>query len=155
MQATFKRAHSPQGMLSLIDPTGCCVMKRKDGECPDPEVKLYHRGAYRRYLGKPVGEMDYVWGDNERMTNSPAVPEDKSNKRHNIVSFHYVKSMLSRGYINMQHIASKWNFSDISTKHWSYQSSYHELIQPVFHHFGSTVALFFDDILEVDVFIAK
>ena len=38
----LNRAHSPQGMLSLIDPTGCCVMKRKDGESTDPEIKLYH-----------------------------------------------------------------------------------------------------------------
>ena len=72
----LKLTHSLQGMLSLIDPTGCCVMERRDGECPDPEVKLYHRGAHRRrYLGKPVGEMDYVWGDNESMSNNSTVPE--------------------------------------------------------------------------------
>ena len=28
----LKRTHLPQGMLSLIDPTGCYVMKRKDEE---------------------------------------------------------------------------------------------------------------------------
>ena len=133
-------------MLSSIDPTGCCVMKRKDGGCQDPEVKLYHRGVYRRYLGKPVGEMDYVWGDNEIMINSPTVPEDKSHKRHNILSFYYVRSMLSQGYINIQLIISRWNFSDILTKHWSYQSSYHELTHPVFHHAGNTAAMFPDEI---------
>merc|ERR1712238_270400 len=68
-QDLLKRTHSPQGMLSLIDPTGYCVMEKKDGECPDPEVKLYYRGAHRqRYLGKPLGEMDYVWGENESMS---------------------------------------------------------------------------------------
>ena len=44
----LKRTHSPERMLLLIDPTGCCVMKRKDGECPDPEVKLYQQGVYRQ-----------------------------------------------------------------------------------------------------------
>ena len=124
----LKHTHSPQGMLLLIDLTGYCVMKRKNGECPDPEVELYHRGVYQRYLGKPVGEMDYVWGDNESMINSPIVPEAefKLHKRHNILSRHYVRSMTSQGYINMQLVASKWSFSDILTKHWSYQSSYHE-----------------------------
>ena len=103
----LKYTHSPQGMLSLIDPTGCCVMERKDGECPDPEVKLYHRGAHRRrYLGKPVGEMDYVWGDNESMSNNSTVLEAKLHKRHNILLFRYVRSMISRGYINLQHLAS-------------------------------------------------
>ena len=96
----LKRTHSPQGMLSLIDQTGCSVLKRKDGECPDPEVKLYYRGAYRRYPGQPVGEMDYVWGDNENMINSPTVPEAKLHKRYSILSFHYIRSIISRGYIN-------------------------------------------------------
>jgi len=100
-RAHSPRAHSSQGTLSLIDPIGCCVMKRKDGECPDPEVKLYHRGAYRLYIEQPAGKMEYVWGDDESMINSPTVPEDKSHKKHNILSFHYVRSMLSQGYLNM------------------------------------------------------
>ena len=102
-----------------------------------------------------VGEMDYIWGDNESMTNSSTIPEAKLHKRHNILSFHYVRSMISRGYINLQHLASEWNFADILTKNWSYQSSYHELIQPVFHHSGNTAALFLDDTLELDVSIAE
>ena len=55
----------------------------------------------------------------------------------------------------MQHIASEWNFSDILTKNWSYQSSYRELIQPVFHHSGNTAALFLDDTSELDVAIEE
>ena len=113
-----------------------------------------HR-AYLRYLGKPVGEMDYVWGDNKSMIDSSTIPESKLNKRHNILSFHFVRSMISRGYINLRHIASGWNFSDILTKNWSYQSSYRELIQPVFHHAGNTAALFLDDTLELDVAIEE
>ena len=38
----LKRTYSPQGILLLIDPTRCCVINKKDGECPDLEVKLYH-----------------------------------------------------------------------------------------------------------------
>ena len=112
----LKYTHSPQGMLSLISPTGCCVMKRKDGECPDLEVKLFHREAYRRYLGKHIHEMNYVWRNNGNMSNSPTVPEAKLHKRHNILLFHYVRSMVSQGYINLQQLASKWNFADILTK---------------------------------------
>ena len=55
----------------------------------------------------------------------------------------------------MQLMASKWNFSYILTKHWSYQSSYRELIHPVFHHARKKAALFLDDTLEVDASIAK
>ena len=89
------------------------------------------------------------------MINSSTIPESKLNKRHNILSFHYVRSMISRGYINLQHLASEWNFADILTKNWSYQTSYHELIQPVFHHPGNTAALFLDDTLELDASIAE
>ena len=39
------------------------------------------------------------------------------------------------------------------TKHWGYQGTYYELIQPVFHHIENTVALFLDDLLEVVVSI--
>ena len=47
-------------------------------------------------------------------------------------------------------ITSQNTFADILTKHWSYQGTYHELVQPVFHHKGYTIALFLDDTLEVD-----
>ena len=64
--------------------------------------------------------------------------------------------MISQGYINLQHLASEWNFADILTKNWAYQSSYHELfLQPVFHHSGNTAALFLDETLELDVSIAE
>ena len=99
--------------------------------------------------------MDYVWGDNKSMINSSTIPESKLNKRHNILSFHYVRSMISRGYVNLQHLASEWNFADILTKQWSYQSCYRELVQPVFHHSGNIAALFLDDTLELDVAIEE
>ena len=89
------------------------------------------------------------------MINNSTIPESKLTKRHNILFFHYVRSMISRGYINLQHIASEYNFADILIKNWSYQSSYRELIQPVFHHSGNTVALFLDDTLELDVAIEE
>ena len=76
--------------------------------------------AYLRYLGKPVGEMNYVWGDNESMVNSSTIPETKLHKRHNILLFHYVGSMISQGYINLKHLSSEWNSADILTKNWSY-----------------------------------
>ena len=53
----------------------------------------------------------------------------------------------------MLHIETKYNFADILTKHWGYQGTYYELIQPVLYHVGNTAALFLDDTLEVDVSI--
>ena len=53
----------------------------------------------------------------------------------------------------MMHIETKYNFADILTKHWGYQGTYIELIQPVFHRKGNTAALFLDNTLEADVSI--
>ena len=57
--------------------------------------------SYVRYLGKPVHDIDYVWGDNESIINSSAIPDAKLHKRHNILSFHFVRSMISKGYIRL------------------------------------------------------
>ena len=99
--------------------------------------------------------MDYVWGDNKSMIDSSTIPKARLHKRHNILSFHYVRSMISQGYINLQHLASELNFADVLTKNWSYQTSHYELIQPVFYHSGNTAALFLDNTLELDVSIAE
>ena len=117
------------------------------------EQIIDHR-QYLRYLGVPVGEEDYAWGDNDAMINSATIPDAKLHKRHNILSFHFVRSLIASGFINLQHIKSESNIADILTKHWGYQSTY-ELIRPIFHFGGNTAALYFDDTLEVDRYITQ
>ena len=36
--------------------------------------KIIDHRSYLQYLGKPVHDMDYVWGDNESMINSSTIP---------------------------------------------------------------------------------
>ena len=57
-------------------------------------------------------------------------PDAKLHKRHNILSFHFVRSLIACGFINLQHIKSESNIGDILKKHWGYQSTY-KLIRPV------------------------
>jgi hypothetical protein len=47
------------------------------------------------------------------------------------------------GFINLQHIKSEANVSDILSKHWGYQACW-ELIRPIFHFRGDTSNLFYD-----------
>ena len=54
------------------------------------------------------------------MINSATIPDTKLHKRHNILSFHFVRSMIACGYINLQHLKSECNIADILTKHWGY-----------------------------------
>jgi hypothetical protein len=97
-----------------------------------------------RYLGIPVHSTSYIFGDNETMVNSASFPYARLHKRHNILSYHFVRSMIARGFIALHHLRSKNNLSDVLTKHWSHNSVY-DLLRPLFHHVGNTAKLYTDD----------
>lgn len=97
-----------------------------------------------RYLGVPINDVSYVFGDNESMVNSSSYPYAKLHKRHNILSYHYVRSMIATGAFVMHHVKSSDNLADILTKHWGHRSVY-DLLRPIFHHVGNTAKLFYDD----------
>ena len=96
--------------------------------CMEQVVDL--RNSFR-YLGVPVYETSYVFGDNESQILSTSVPYAKLNKRHNILSFHYVQSLIAKGFISMNHIPSQFNLADTLSKHWSHQANYRRLIRPL------------------------
>ena len=85
------------------------------------EHTIDHRN-YLQYLGVPVGEKDIMWGDDESQIHSTAIPHAQLHKQHNILLFHFVRSILSQGYINLMHIKSKFNCCDVLTKNWGYNS---------------------------------
>ena len=97
-----------------------------------------------RYLGVPINDISYVFGDNKSMIDSAKFPYSRLNKRHNILSFHYVRSMIAKKFIAINHINSQDNVSDILSKHWSHNAVYH-LLKPLFHHIGDTGLLYIDD----------
>ena len=113
------------------------------------EMAIDHR-LYMMYLGARVNEQDYIWGDNNSMIKSSKVPDAKLHKRHNILSLHFIRSIITRGFINLQHFKSEYSLADILTKYLGYQDVYHKLIQPVVHHAGNTATLNLDDNLEVN-----
>ena len=98
-----------------------------------------------RYLGVEVYSKSYVFGDNAAQINSAKVPQAKLNKRHNILSFHFVRDMISKGFILLSHIPSEFNAADIMTKQWKYQASYLHLLKPFLNHEGNVGDLFEND----------
>jgi hypothetical protein len=102
-----------------------------------------------RYLGVPIHNTSYVFGDNESMINSSTYPDARLHKRHNILSYHYVRSMIARGFIKLTHINSQSNLADVLSKHWSY-NSVKGLLKPVFHYTGNTADLYIDDVSTVE-----
>ena len=104
------------------------------------EQIVYLRNTLR-YLGVPLHETSYVFGDNESMINSSKYRESKLHKRHNILSYHYVKSMISRGFLSLNHLDSKSNIADVVTKHWAL-GSVQLLLKAVLGHCGNTAELY-------------
>jgi hypothetical protein len=51
---------------------------------------------YLRYLGVPIREKSYMFGDNESVVNSSIQPHAKLHKRHMALSFHRVRSNCGR-----------------------------------------------------------
>ena len=117
--------------------------------CFHDEQVIDHRN-YLRYLGVPVNETSYMFGDNESQIISSSIPSAKLHKRHQILSFHFVRSIISQGWINLQYLRSQYNAADPLTKHWGYNSVWKMILRPLFHHAGDTRNLVEDDTATVD-----
>jgi hypothetical protein len=73
-----------------------------------------------RYLGVPIREKSYVFGDNKMVTYASLTPHAKLNKRHNALSFHRVREAVASKYVTIFHLPGEYNPADILSKHWAY-----------------------------------
>ena len=73
------------------------------------------------YLGVPIVEKTYMFGDNKSVVDSSSVPQSKLHKRHIALSFHRVREAIAAGIIKFIHIPGDQNPADICSKHWGYQ----------------------------------
>jgi hypothetical protein len=74
------------------------------------------------YLGIPIREKSYIFGDNKTIINTSLTPHAKLHKRHNALSFHCVREAVSSKYVTIFHLPGKYNPADILSKHWAYAS---------------------------------
>ena len=91
-----------------------------------------------RYLGVPLRERSYVFGDNESVVNSSVQPHAKLHKRHNALSFHRVREAIATGRYVFSHIPGENNPADILSKHWGYSSVWH-MLKVLLHVDGETI----------------
>jgi hypothetical protein len=80
-----------------------------------------------RYLGVPIRERSYMFGDNESVVNSAMQPFAKLHKRHTALSFHRVREAIASKKYVFTHIPGENNPADIVSKHWGYSSIWHML----------------------------
>ena len=82
------------------------------------------------YLGVPVHNKSYLFGDNQSVVNSSMHPHAKLHKRHTMLSFHRVREAIAYGIMQFYHIDGKINPADILSKHWSYRQIW-SMLQPL------------------------
>jgi hypothetical protein len=73
-----------------------------------------------RYLGIPIQEKSYVFGDNKTVINASLTPHAKLHKRHNALSFHHVREEFASKYVTIFHLPGEYNPANILSKHWAY-----------------------------------
>ena len=93
-----------------------------------------------RYLGVPVRDKCYMFGDNESVVNSACAPQAKLHKRHVFLSPPRVREAIAAGIMTFRYIQGKDNPADILTKHWGYQQVW-GMMQPLLFWQGDTMDL--------------
>jgi hypothetical protein len=79
-------------------------------------------GTTLRYLGVPIREKSYVFGDKKTFIDASSTPHAKLHKRHNALSFQCVQEAVTSKYVTIFHLPGEYNPADILSKHWPYAS---------------------------------
>ena len=103
-----------------------------------------------RYLGVPIRDKCFMFGDNELVVNSASTPHEKLHKRHVYLSFHQVREAIAAGTLTYRYLPGKDNPADILSKHWGYQQVW-SLLQPLLFWQGDTMDLVQEDTKEEDM----
>ena len=93
-----------------------------------------------RYLGVPVNQKSFMFGDNQAVIMNSSIPHSSLNKRHNALAYHRVREMIAARVLGYYWVDGKNNPADIVSKHWSYPQVWH-LMKPLLFYTGNTADL--------------
>jgi hypothetical protein len=82
-----------------------------------------------RYLGVPVEERTYMFGDNQSVVTSSTLPHSVLKKRHQLLAYHRVREAIASRILRFHHIAGTENPADVLTKNLSHSVAW-PLIKP-------------------------
>jgi hypothetical protein len=99
------------------------------------------------YLGIPIREKSYVFGDNKTVINASSTPHAKLHKRHNALSFHHVREAVTSKYVTIFHLPGEYNPADILSKHWAYALVW-QTMNALLFAWGDTWELLDDECVE-------
>ena len=90
------------------------------------------------YLGAPINDRVYMFGDNRSVVTSSTLPQSKLSKRHIALSFHRVREAVASKMLTFIHIPGMSNPADILSKHWSNYKIW-KTLQPLLFWEGDTI----------------
>ena len=70
-----------------------------------------------RYLGVPIKGRAFMFGDNQSVITSSMIPHSRLSKRHNALSYHWVREAIVAEILSFHQIEGKKNPADILSKH--------------------------------------
>ena len=73
-----------------------------------------------RYLGVPIREKSYMYGDNKSVVDSSMQLHAKLHKRRTMLSFHRVREAIASGMIGFVFIPGAINPAYIFSNHWGF-----------------------------------
>ena len=76
-----------------------------------------------RYLGVPIMNKEYMFGDNKPVVTSSTIPQSILNKSHNMLSYHRVREAIAAKILEFHWCSSSQNRSDTLSKHWDYMKA--------------------------------
>ena len=83
-----------------------------------------------RYLGVPIRDKSYMFGDNRSVVTSSTVPNSTISKRHHLASYHRVSEAIASKYISFHWKDGKSNPADILSKHWEFATVW-PMLKPI------------------------
>ena len=77
-----------------------------------------------RYLGAPIGQKSFLFGDNRSVVTSATLLHSTLTKCHNSLAFHRVREAIAAKLMAFYWIQSAYNLSDMLSKHWDHPTVY-------------------------------
>ena len=90
-----------------------------------------------QYLGVPIRDKSYMFGDNRSVVTSSTIPNSTISKRHHLASYHRVREAIAAQYISFHWKDGKSNPADILSKHWEFATVW-PMLKPILFWRGET-----------------
>ena len=97
-----------------------------------------------QYLGVPIRESSYLFGDNESVVKSGSIPHSRLSKRHHALAYHYTREAVASKMVEFHHLSGEQNPADVLSKHWGHSQVY-PLLRPLLFYQGNTL-----DLIEIE-----